>query len=147
MKKLIVLILTLLFCLPACAEPLLQEEHILTSPFADEIASFGFEQKLEGFVEPGDCVVRARYLLRLPEDITNLDEHILTAYSGMESIQLIEYGFPYIGSILQSGFVCVGVDSAGDLHILPTPSDIVARTYDRSIFDCIDIICLDDGTL
>lgn len=51
----------------------------------------------------------------------------------------IELGYIYIDPIMQSCFVCVGIDENGSMHNLPTPSDIVSRTYDIGIFDNVEI--------
>lgn len=139
MKKIIALVLVLLLCLPACAENP-SEERKITSLLDDEVAVFAFQQKLEGFIEVQECIIRECYSLHLPDDTTNVDEKILEAYSGMEYIYLIELGYNYIGPVLQSCFVCVGIDEDGSMHNLPTPSDIVSRTYDIGVFEIIEII-------
>lgn len=138
MKKIIALILALLFCLPACAE-ITSEGSKIPSLLDDEVTAFAFHQKLDGFAEAEECIVRARYHLRLPDDTTTVDESILEAYSGMKCIYLIELGYIYIDPIMQSCFVCVGIDENGSMHNLPTPSDIVSRTYDIGIFDNVEI--------
>ena len=58
MKKIIALILALLFCLPACAE-ITSEGSKIPSLLDDEVTAFAFHQKLDGFAEAEECIVRA----------------------------------------------------------------------------------------
>ena len=53
MKKIIALILALLFCLPACAE-ITSEGSKIPSLLDDEVTAFAFHQKLDGFAEAED---------------------------------------------------------------------------------------------
>ncbi len=83
--------------------------------------------------------IRARYLIELPEDTSQVHEQILEAYEGCEEIQLIEFGVPDIGGIVTSVFACVGTCSDGELKNLLTPMELLGRIYDESAFDHLSI--------
>lgn len=109
-------------------------------PFSDPIEAFGYQEKLEGFVEAERCCVRARYRLSLPENGESVHEQILNAYSAFENIYLIEYGIVTISPIVEGKFVCVGIDAEENMKILPTPFELLSRVYDYHEFDDILIV-------
>lgn len=97
------------------------------------VVDFGFREVIEPNLKMEECVVRARYLLRLPEEIEN--EFIAETYEGFEEIHLIEYGYFNISPVMQSCFICVGIMEDGTMERLPTPFDMVKKMYDFSAFD------------
>ena len=83
--------------------------------------------------------VRAYYELSLPEDASELPKAVLEAYVGFDRILLIEYGRYELTPILQSRFVCVGASGDGEFSLLPTPFELLARTYDAEALSRLDI--------
>lgn len=111
----------------------------------DAFAEFAFKGGPGAFYSSENCCIRARYRIELPEDTSKLHAQILQAYEDKSEIQLIEFGVPGIGGILESYFVCVGMDAAGDLEQLPTPRDLLARIYDMNAFDELRVTPLTEG--
>lgn len=105
----------------------------------DALLEYCYRQRLEGFVNWEDCVVRARYALRLRREGEAVDDVLAEAYGGYADIQLIEFGYCEVEPILQSSFVCAGIPADGEIKILPTPFQILERTYNLSVLDGLEI--------
>lgn len=133
MKKWTALILAALAC-AAFALGALAEDF-----GGDAMLEYCYRQKLEGFVDWEDCVVRARYALYLGEDGPGADGMLAEAYAGYADIQLIEFGYCEVEPILQSIFACAGISADGEIRLLPTPFQLVERTYSTSVLDGLEI--------
>ena len=87
--------------------------------------------------------VRACYSIALPDDTESIHKEVANAYQGFERILLIEYGYSTVGPILEGQFACIGINNGSEFSILPTPFDLIARTYDWALFDNISITALE----
>lgn len=111
----------------------------------ESFAEFAFECGPGVLYSPEECCVRARYRIELPEDTSKLHEQIRLAYEGRAEIQLIEFGVPGVGGVLEGYFVCVGTDATGDMEQLPTLQDLLGRIYDGNAFDELRVTLLPDA--
>jgi hypothetical protein len=91
------------------------------------------------FLEKNCYSIRAVYSISLPEDTSEVHKLIVSEYSSYQFVYLIEYGYAYIGPIIQSSYVCIGEDN-GNFVILDTPYDIISKVFDYTIFNDIPII-------
>ena len=100
---------------------------------AENVVDFGFQKMIAPKLEMDECIVRARYLLQVPDETEY--EIIAETYLGYEKVHLIEYGYFNMIPVIQSYYVCVGVKEDGEMEILPTPMDVAKRIYDFGAFD------------
>ena len=106
----------------------------------DRFLDFAYENvSLMRFHEKDSYSIRAAYSISLPDDTGEVHQLIMSEYSSCQFVYLIEYGYAYIGPIVQSLYVCIG-EANGSLVILDTPFDIMKKAYDFTIFDDIDDI-------
>ena len=104
-----------------------------------DLIDYGYREAMCEFEDAPVFAVRAYYELSLPEDASELPETVLEAYAGYDRILLIEYGRYELTPILQSRFVCVGASGGGEFSLLPTPFELLARTYDAEALSRLDI--------
>ena len=83
--------------------------------------------------------IRTRYCISMPVNTQKLHEEVVKAYDGYEKILLIEYGYSRIPPVVESQFVCVGVVNKTEISVLPTPFDLIARTYDLAVIEGVNI--------
>ena len=103
----------------------------------DSFLDFAYENvSLMRFHEKDSYSIRAAYSISLPEDTSKVHQLIVSEYSSCQSVYLIEYGYAYIGPIIQSLYVCIGEDN-DSLIILDTPFEIMKKAYNFTIFDDI----------
>ena len=105
----------------------------------DPVRAFGFEAQMDGFFQRDACSVRAEYALTLDENASGVSEAVQEAYAGYAEVRLIEFGHCEVPPIVQSSFVCVGVQADGTMEILPTPFDLIARAYSAEVLEGLEI--------
>ncbi len=83
--------------------------------------------------------IRSCFCISLPENTQTLHEEVIKAYDGYEKILLIEYGYSRIPPVVESQFACVGVANKTEISVLPTPFDLIERTYDLAVIEGVNI--------
>lgn len=129
----VVLILVVVAILAGCCACWAEERYDVS-----DLIQYGYEEVVAEFDPEAVFSVRSYYTITLPEDPQDIPEAIVAAYGNLDRILLIEYGCYNIHPILESTFACVGASEDG-LFILPTPFDLVAKTYDPASFDDVII--------
>lgn len=105
----------------------------------EEVLEFALQEVQELFAPELEYTIRKCYSMELPEDQSEVSTEILNEYEGFDQIYLIEIGYQQIAPIVQSYFVCVGVDGEGAMQSIETPMHLVAKTYDMDALDSLRI--------
>lgn len=100
-----------------------------------DMITYGYREVISEFEPNNVFALRAYYTISLPKDYQSINEVIINAYGNFDRILLIEYGCYNVHPILQSSYVCVGATEDAVFNILPTPFDLIEKTYDPTSFD------------
>ncbi len=130
----VILVVVLVAILAGCSACWAEERYD-----DSDLIHYGYEEVVAEFDPEAVFSVRSYYAISLPEDCQDIPEAIVAAYGNLDRILLVEYGHYNIQPILESTFACVGASEDGTLCILPTPFDLVAKTYDPASFDDVII--------